>query len=565
MTLFPARPWFFPRTDPPAVNSVRVDSDTTPRRLTVRTITATPRHLIPAAVLTSSHQVGEGMVPVVVGLAIDSAVGPGNPLALVGWIAVLALVFCWLSFSYRFGSRIGFLGMNAVQHDVRMLVTDKLLSPAGVGGPGQRIGNRLSVATSDTTLLAASMGLGVYGPGSVAGVLVCAVVLLTISWQLAIAVIAGAALILVLGDLLGGVLRRRVGTQQESIADAAGTATDLVHGLRVIKGLGAQQMAGDRYTAVSSRALHSAVRAARAQSRSLAVLQLLSGVFVVAIGVVAGWMALEGMISVGQLITVVMLTQWVMEPISAMAHIVNHFWNPAVAAASRILDVLRAGPAVTEKPDAADLPSPETRHGLRLSGPGMDESVSTGEHLVLGTDPTTRTYWAGLLARTRQDTASTILLTDDHGRSIDLTDLTLAAARRAVLVVPHEAPLFEGSVLDNVTLGGESPAEPALHAAACDQVAEMLPDGLATDVGDQGSHLSGGQRQRIGLARALYADPDILVLLDPTSAVDSVTEDAIARHTLELRAGRTTIVFTESPAWARHAHRASAVSGSGDS
>lgn len=608
MKTLPPRPWFTAGPTPPRVSSVRVEHDTTPRRLTLRTISAVPRYLAPAAVLTSLHQVGEALVPVVVGRAIDEAVGPGNPVALLTWLLVLAAVFCFLSFSFRFGARIGFLGMNSVQHDIRMLVTDKLLAPGGVGGAGRRIGNYLSVATSDTTMLATGIGLAVYGPATIVAVVVCAVVLLAISWPLGIGVLVGAGLVLVLGDLLGGVLRARVKTQQSAIADAAGTAADLVQGLRIIKGLGAQRIVAERYAAVSGQALDASVSAAKAQARSFGVLQALTGLFVVAVGAAAGWMTLRGAITVGELITVVMLSQFVMEPISAIPRMVNFFWNPAVAAAGRILEVLNSHPAVIESPDARDLPTAPTRRGLRIRGlpsttpdstapdsKALDSTeldstepetapellIAPGEHLALECSGRMRTEMVNLLGRLADTESRAWLLDDQAGTpsAIALETLTLTSARHAVMVAPHEPHLFVGSVLDNVTLGGEEfgsddtaapesergqrnaqecdaqecdaqeALDKVLRASACDQVAEMLPEGLDTDVGEYGGRLSGGQRQRVGLARVLWADPDILVLLDPTSAVDSVTEHLIARETLALRQGRTTVVLTDSPAW----------------
>lgn len=95
--------------------------------------------------------------------------------------------------------------------------------------------------------------------------------------------------------------------------------------------------------------------------------------------------------------------------------------------------------------------------------------------------------------------------------------------------------------------GGESHVPGALHAAACDDILDSLPDGVDSLVGDAGTRLSGGQRQRIALARALAANPPVLVLHDPRTAVDAVTENTIAERIVPQRNGRTTIVVTASP------------------
>ena len=121
--------WFQAPPTPPAVRSVRVDADSSPRGLTLRTILASPQHVLPAAVLTSLHQVGEALVPFIVGRAVDEAVTTSDGSALLRWILVLGLTFLGLSLSFRFGSRIGWLGMHSVQHDLRMMVTDRLISP----------------------------------------------------------------------------------------------------------------------------------------------------------------------------------------------------------------------------------------------------------------------------------------------------------------------------------------------------------------------------------------------------------------------------------------------------
>lgn len=560
--------WFEAPPTPPAVRSVRVDADTTPRSLTVRTILASPRHVLPASALASLHQVGEALVPFVVGRAVDEAVTTSDGPALLRWILVLGLAFLGLSLSFRFGSRIGWLGMHSVQHDLRMLVTDRLVSPYGTAGRRRSVGADLSVATADTTILSRAIGLGVYGPSRVSAIVVCAVILLLVSWPLGVGVLVGSVVVLVLGDQLGGVLRGRVVAQQAAVADAAGSAADLVQGLRVIKGLGAQSVTSGRYRALSQQARERAVLTAGAQQRSMAGLSVLGGLFVVTVGAAAGWMALEGRITVGELITVVMISQFVMEPIASLAQMVSFFWNPGVAAAGRVLEVLRAEPAVRDSAASGPLPDQRGPWGLRVTAPWLPGGVvrvDPGEHVVLPPDPTIIAALVPLLDRTREpEPDERVELLDHSGHAVPVADLTVDALRATVLVAPHEPHLFAGSLLDNVLVeevtGQDLPtaaegAKAALAAASCDDVVAVLPQGLASPVGEAGSRLSGGQRQRIGLARALHTAPQVLVLQDPTTGVDSVTEQRVAAATASLRRGRTTVVITASPAWVGRADR----------
>lgn len=525
---------------------------------------------MPAAILASLHQAGEALVPFVVGRAVDEAVAPSDSSALVRWILVLAVTFLVLSMSFRFGSRIGWLGMHSVQHELRMMVTDRLISPFGTSGRRRSVGADLSVSTADTTILARSMGLGIYGPAMLAGILVCAGILLSVSWPLGLGVLVGSLLVLVLGDLLGGVLRGRVGAQQAAVADAAGSAADLVQGLRIIKGLGAQTVAAGRYTALSQQSRLRAVETAGAQQRSMAALSVVGGLFVVAVGAVAGWMALDGQLTVGELITVVMISQFVIEPITGVSRMISFFWNPGVAAAGRVLDVLRTEPTVSDPEDPTEIG--RGPHGLRLRAPwlpqGMQE-ILPGEHVTVRADAATTAALVTLLSRSAEgdDSEEAELLArpgPDTQVGLPVAELPLRTLRRTVLVAPHEPHLFAGSVMDNVLVADVTPADlpealqrtgPVLEAAAVDDVARVLPDGLASDVGEAGARLSGGQRQRVGLARVLHAASDILVLVDPTTGVDSVTEQHIAAAVHRLRRGQTTVVISGSPAWAGIAHR----------
>ncbi|MGO2830411.1 ATP-binding cassette domain-containing protein, partial [Corynebacterium casei] len=126
------------------------------------------------------------------------------------------------------------------------------------------------------------------------------------------------------------------------------------------------------------------------------------------------------------------------------------------------------------------------------------------------------------------------------------------------LIVPHAADVFEGTIRSNIAMNHDPAAvvdDSVLAASGATDIVAALPDGLDAQVRDSGSNLSGGQRQRIALARALHANPDVLVLVDPTSAVDSVTEVNIAQGIREYRAGKTTMVLSASPVFRHIADR----------
>jgi putative ABC transport system ATP-binding protein len=133
---------------------------------------------------------------------------------------------------------------------------------------------------------------------------------------------------------------------------------------------------------------------------------------------------------------------------------------------------------------------------------------------------------------------------------VDLGDVTPGTARELLLTAAHDADLFEDTVLGNVRGAGAHPdaVRRAMAAADVTELCQALPDGADTVLAEHGRSLSGGQRQRIALARALAADPPVLVLHDPTTAVDAVTEARIAERLRAARTGRTTIVVTTSPA-----------------
>jgi putative ABC transport system ATP-binding protein len=361
-------------------------------------------------------------------------------------------------------------------------------------------------------------------------------------------VLLGLPPVLIAVQLAGRPLTRRAATEQARAASTAGLATDLVRGLRVLKGIGAQAAAIERYRTASRGSLTATLRAARGEAAYDAVTIVLTGAFLVLVALVAGRLAASGDITIGELIAAVGLTQFLIGPLGRVSYVGGELAR-ARASAARIAAVLQAPPALGGAGTLAP-PSP-ARGELRLTavahGPLRDVSadLAAGAFVSIVAEPEAAAALLECLARGADPAAGAITL--DGAR---FADLDAGQLHRAVLVAPHDADLFEGTLAENVAAAAAPGAilADALAAAAADEVAASLPDGADTHLAERGSSLSGGQRQRVALARALAADPTVLVLHDPTTAVDAATEARIAAGLRSIRRGRTTLVLTSSPA-----------------
>jgi putative ABC transport system ATP-binding protein len=510
-----------------------------------RAIAGQRRDVTVASVLAGGHQAGEALVPVVIGLAIDQAVSTGSVSALLRWLVVLAAVFAGLSYSYRFGARASERAAELAAHEVRTRLTRRVLDPRGGAENSQLPGALVNIATGDAKRVGMINTILPLAVAAFAGLLVSTVALLRMSIPLGLLVLLGTPPLLVLGHLIGRPLERRSGDEQERAAHASGVAADLVAGLRVLKGIGAERAAIARYRATSQDSLAATLRAARARAWHDGAILSLTGIFIAVVALVGGNLALSGDISIGDLVAAVGLAQFLLTPLHLFAY-ANGQFAQARASAERVGDVLAASPAVSA--GTGSLPSPAGR--IRLSGVchgSLDHvqlDISAGELVgVVATDPAAATDLLACLGRDVDPAAGQVSL-DGHA----LSTLDPGAVRTAILVAAHDAVLFAGTLLENVTAAARGPVDRALVAASADQVADSLPDGVDSAISERGQSLSGGQRQRVALARALAADPPVLVIHDPTTAVDTVTEARIASEIREMRRGRTTVVLTTSPA-----------------
>jgi putative ABC transport system ATP-binding protein len=496
-----------------------------------------------------AHQGCEAMVPVVIGLIIDEAVATGSSSALLRWLVVLAVLFFVLSTCYRTSARITDGAGERAAHRLRLDLGARVLNPGGGADAGRLPGELTSIATGDAARVGAVAAALPYGISALAGLVISAVVLLRISVPLGLLVLLGIPPLLWIGHRISQPLEQRSEVEQERAAHASGVAADLVAGLRVLKGIGAEQAAVSRYRRTSQDSLAAALRAAGSRAWHDGAILALTGIFIAVIGLVGAHLAMSGAISVGDLVAAVGLAQFLLGPFQLLTY-VNGEFAQGRASADRIAEVLASAPAVT-----AGSAAPPAQVAGRLHLRGVTHGALRGVDLDIGPGSL-----VGVVARDPAAAADLLLCLgreiDPAEGTIELDGVSLAGldpdgVRSMILVAHHDAALFESSLLDNVRAGTDGDAadvEPALKASAADDVARALPQGVDTMLTERGRSLSGGQRQRVALARALAADHPVLVVHDPTTAVDTVTESRIAARLRELRRGRTTILVTTSPA-----------------
>lgn len=357
---------------------------------------------------------------------------------------------------------------------------------------------------------------------------------------------------------------QRADVQREKAGRATELASDTVAGLRVLRGIGGEELFLSRYREASQEVRKAAVRSARMWALISAIQVLLPGVLLITVVWYGSALVLDGRLAVGELVAAFSAVATMLYPLRhfeeiAMAY---SFSRPSAKRAARVLSLTRTDPDTHANTD--------TDAGKDAAGSGSARPPAPGGDLY---DPET-----GLLVPAGRFTAVVCGDPDLAGRlaerlgghpmdaaagpsvllgGVALDELALDTARTLVLVQDKDPVLLSGTLreLFDVPASGAVDPREALAAAQCTDVLDALlqsaPDGvddpMDARITERGRSLSGGQRQRLALARSLVTDPEVLVLDEPTSAVDSHTEARIADGISDLRAGRTTVVLASSP------------------
>ncbi len=509
------------------------------------------------------HQVSEALVPVTIGAAVDKAISPHDAGALLWWLGALAVVFVVLALSWRIGTLATNRSFLYGSHDLRQLAVERTLHPRGMAArraPGEIV----AIASSDADRVAGLSWLIGGGLAAAAGVITSAVTLLLISVPLGIAVLVATPVMLVVMQRLTKPLEDRSDVEQSSAARAGALATDFVTGSRPLKGLGAEEAAVTRYTAASRASLLAGLRAVRSRSAYNGASTALSAAFLAGIAFFAAWFAVQGSITVGQLVAVVGVAQFVQGPMAALGFLSVELARKR-ASAARIAVLLAepdAVPALESERTTTTAGSASSVAASREPAPLLELRASSGDSAF----PPFTAAAGEIVGVVLPDGTQARLLVDTLGfrtpapRGLvsidgqDAADLDPVHVRSRVFADSHDGVLFRGSVRDNVAVADTPLDERALAAAAVGDFVSQLPEGTETVLTGGGQSLSGGQRQRLVLGRSLHQKQPVLVLHDPTTAVDTATEAVIADG-LRNFPDKALVLVTTSPTLLAVCHR----------
>ena len=539
---------------------------------------AVPVTLATLAACTSN--IIQAIVPAFLGQALDAGIENGLNGRVWGIGALLLVLFVVYAVGDTMLSYFGVTAWMRTAFDVDRLVGRQ------ISATGKDLSRQVSTGEVATIIASDADYLGKlieYVPallGAAASFLVVAVLMLRTSVSLGLIVILGMPLVAAIVTLVIRPLQKRQAVQREAQSAVTTITTDTVAGLRILRGIGGEDVFARRYRDASQELRRRGVEVASSQATLMTLQVLLPGLFAAIVVWVAARMAVAGSLTPGGLITFYGYTAYLSWPLWVFTSSVQDYTRAVVGARrlSRLLEVAPAAGSLVERlnldpaaahPVSGDLV--DTGSGLRLEEGRMTALVCP--------DPQVSADLATRLGRFT-DAGPTVTLA---GRP--LTTMPLEQVRASVVVSGATAQLFTGTLREALDVRGGPDPQPAgledlvraeterttgadvdqqvrpqereapgddrlieaIGIADAGDVLTSLSEGLAGMITEKGRSLSGGQRQRVALARALLTEAPTLVLIEPTSALDSHTEARVAAQVHRARAGRTTVVVTASP------------------
>jgi ATP-binding cassette subfamily B protein/subfamily B ATP-binding cassette protein MsbA len=511
------------------------------------------RQLIGAIILMSLSSLLSVAGPWIVGLAIDDGIRSGSFSTLRFWTAVFigAALGEWATNRARI-KILAFVGTKVVA-DVRTALFRHLHTLSLTFYNKYSVGRLMSRLISDVDVLQDFVTWSITGLARATFTLLGIVIaMLLLNWRLALVAFAVLPLMLVVTNYWRKRVRYAYRSTRERIALINGYLNESISGIRVTKSFTREEANFDHFDDLNRSYFNANTGAARLAALFFPAVDFIGSLATALVVAVGGWLMFSDTLTAGVLVAFILYVNRFFEPILELAQRYNTF-QATMASSERIFALLDTPPDMVDAPDAYDLPP--------IKGLVKFDNVAFGyneEEMVLrGIDLEARPgETIALVGETGAGKSTIIRLL---GRFFDLTDgaitidghdiraVTQASLRRQLGIVLQDTFLFGGSVADNIRYGrldaSAAEIEAAARAVGAHEFISRLHDGYNTDVGENGVNLSVGQRQILSFARALLADPRLLILDEATSSVDTTTEKQIQLALETLMRGRTSFVI----------------------
>ena len=493
------------------------------------------------------------LIPYLTGRAIDAVRLHHRP-DLVTWAIVIAaagVLRLGLSATRRLVAGRVSLG---VELDLRNQIYGQLQRLELAFFDRQQTGQLMSRATVDLQAVRFFLGYGLIFIGqSLLSIALAAVAMFALQPLLAALALAPVPFVVLIAQRYGKRSRPAMQEAQQRIAELTAEAEENVSGVRVVKAFAQEERQLGRFRHSVQRVFDQQLKATRIQAFYNPMISFLPNLGLALILLVGGRQVIDGTLTVGQFTAFYAYLLMLISPMRTLGYMLGAAQR-ATASGARIFQILDRAPAMVVPPEAPALPQGAGGVSFRDVSLRFESSpydalqhvsfdVPAGRTVALvGAMGSGKTALVSLLGRLYDVTAGAVEIDGADVRSVDLVSL-----RRAVAVVDDDPFLFSTSVHDNIAYGRPDATREEVEAAAgAAQAAgfiERLPAGYETLVGERGLTLSGGQRQRLAIARAICADPRVLILDDATSSVDASTEQEIKLALRAVMAGRTTFVI----------------------
>ncbi len=524
--------------------------------LLTATLAEQRRNLIIGTLIGLGWMAGKVAVPRLVGFGIDRGVeGDDNVWMWAGLVAA-AGVFAGLFTAFR--RFYAFREARWTETKLRERLFGHIMSLHVGYHDRSQTGQLMSRSSSDLQQIQQFVVMIPITASNLAMIVVVTIILFITNPFLALVALAPLPLVNWAGRRFSHSIHPAVQAVQAEQAELATVVEESVGGIRVVKGFGAEQVRADKLSKEADDIRRVSIEAARIRAKCLPAIELLPQIGLIAVLGVGGMQVIDGDLTLGQLVQFNFYVALLVAPLRMLGMAIA--WGQRAAAAiERVNEVLETVPIVTDATDPKTLPAGTGLGAVSFGNlhfgyapglpvlTGFDLELEAGQSIALvGGTGSGKSTVARLLIRFYDVDAGSIQID-----GVDVRDLTLHELRRAVGIVFEDTLLFHDSVSANIAFAhpdaDQATVESAARLAGAHDFIMGLPDAYDTRLGERGYSLSGGQRQRIAIARAILADPRVLVLDDATSAVDPSKEHEIRSAMSTVMDGRTTIVIAHRP------------------